>query len=288
VHGYAAAVPGRVVIYSMVLPATVGLEAIARAEGYEPVALITPKLRDDADEGSKERFHDLVNGAPAGLDVCIADSKDRLERLTRAYEPRLGLCIGYRWRLPPEVLAIPELGVVNGHPSMLPRHRGPYPFAWAVREQDAELGMTYHLMDEDFDTGPILAQDSRPMPDEVSFPTLQPLLASLSLELLPRALARLEAGDRGDPQAENGATYAGPFGEDYQRLDWSLPAADVHRQVAAWQFMQGLPGPLAEFDGETMRVVRTSLTDPGEGARRVEAGDGPIWVLETEAVRPKV
>ena len=87
----------------MVLPATVGLEAIARAEGYEPVALITPKLLDDADEGSKERFHDLISSAPAGLDVCIADSKDRLERLTRAYEPRLGLCIGYRWRLPPEV-----------------------------------------------------------------------------------------------------------------------------------------------------------------------------------------
>jgi methionyl-tRNA formyltransferase len=269
----------------MVLPATVGLEAIARAEGYEPVALITPKLRDDADEGSKERFHDLVKGTPAGLDVCIADSKDRLERLTRAYEPRLGLCIGYRWRLPPEVLAIPELGVVNGHPSLLPRHRGPYPFGWAVREQDAELGMTYHLMDEDFDTGPILAQGSRPMPEEVSFPTLQPLLASLSLELLPRALARLEAGDRGDAQPGNGATYAGPFGEDYQRLDWSRRAADVHRQVAAWQFMftQDLPGPLAELDGEMVRVVRTSLTDPGEGARRVETGDGPIWVLESEA-----
>jgi methionyl-tRNA formyltransferase len=279
-------VPGRVVIYSMVLPATVGLEAIARAEGYEPVALITPKLRDDADEGSKERFHDLISSAPAGLDVCIADSKHRLERLTRAYEPRLGLCIGYRWRLPPEVLAIPELGIVNGHPSLLPRHRGPYPFAWAIRERDAELGMTYHLMDEDFDTGPILAQGSRPMPDDVTFPTLQPLLASLSLELLPRALARLEAGDRGDPQPVSGATYAGPFGEDYQRLDWSLPAADLHRQVAAWQFMftPEVRGPFAELDGGTVRVVRTSLTDPGDGARRVETGDGSIWLLETERV----
>jgi methionyl-tRNA formyltransferase len=279
-------VPGRVVIYSMVLPAVVGLEAIARAEGYDPIALITPRLRDDADEGSKERFHALVEGAPAAMDVCIADSKDRLERLTRAFEPRLGLCIGYRWRLPPDVLSIPELGIVNGHPSLLPRHRGPYPFAWAVRERDTELGMTYHLMDEDFDTGPILAQGSRPMPEEVSFPTLQPLLASLSLELLPRALARLEAGDRGDPQPADGATYAGPFEADYQRVDWNRPAADVHRQVAAWQFMftQDLPGPLAELDGETVRLTRTSLTEPGEGARCVEAGDGPIWVLEAESV----
>ena len=267
----------------MVLPATVGLEAIARAQGYDPVAVIAPRLRDDADEDSRERFHALIEGAPAGLDVCIADSKDRLEGLTRAYEPRLGLCVGYRWRLPPEVLAIPELGVVNGHPSVLPRHRGPYPFAWAIREGDTEVGMTYHLMDEDFDTGPILAQGSRPMPDEVTFPTLQPLLASLSLELLPRALARLEAGERGDPQTDSGATYAGPFGEDYQHVDWSRPAAEIHRQVCAWQFLfsQELPGPLAEIDGKTVRLVATSLTDPGDGAARIETGDGPIWVVES-------
>ena len=47
----------------MVLPATIGLEAIARAQGYDPIALITPRLRDDADEGSRER-HALIEGAP--------------------------------------------------------------------------------------------------------------------------------------------------------------------------------------------------------------------------------
>ena len=57
-------VKGRVVIYSMVLPATIGLDAIARAQGYDPVALITPRLRDDADEGSRERFHELDRGRP--------------------------------------------------------------------------------------------------------------------------------------------------------------------------------------------------------------------------------
>jgi methionyl-tRNA formyltransferase len=275
---------GRVVIYSMVLPAVLGLEAIARAQGFEPVAVIAPRLREDPDEGSLERFRALVEGAPAGLDVCIADAKDSLERLTTAYEPRLGLCVGYRWLLPPEVLAVPELGIVNGHPSLLPRHCGPYPFAWAVREGDTELGMTYHLMDEDFDTGPILAQGSRPMPEEVSFPTLQPVLAELSLELLPRALARLEAGDRGDAQPTSGATYAGPFGDDYRYVDWSLPARAIHRQVCAWSFNfePDTPGPLAELDGETVRLVATSLADPGDGARRVETGDGPLWIVESE------
>jgi methionyl-tRNA formyltransferase len=279
-------VPGRVVIYSMVLPAVVGLDAIARAEGYEPVAVIVPRLRDAADAGSRERFQELVGGAPAGLDVCVADSKASLERFTRMYEPRLGLCIGYRWKLPPEVLAIPELGIVNGHPSLLPRHRGPYPFAWAVRERDGELGMTYHLMDDDFDTGPVLAQGSRPMPDEVNFPALQPLLAELSQELLPQALARLEAGDRGDTQSQEGATYAGAFGDDYRHVDWAQPAAEIHRQVCAWSFHfePGSPGPLAEIDGKTVRLVTTSLTDPRDGTLRVDTGDGPLWIIEAEPV----
>ena len=72
--------------------------------------------------------------------MCFAADKASLARLTRAYEPEIGLCAGYSWLIPPEVLAIPRLGVVNSHPSLLPRHRGPYPFAWAVREGDKELG----------------------------------------------------------------------------------------------------------------------------------------------------
>ena len=100
---------------------------------------------------------------------------------------------------------------------------------------------------------------------------------------MPQALARLEDGDRGDPQANTGATHAGPFGEDYQRVDWSRPAAEIHRQVCAWQFLftQELPGPLAEIDGKTVRLVATSLTDPGGEATRIETGDDPIWVVES-------
>ena len=74
-------------------------------------------------------------------------------------------------------------------PSLLPRHRGPFPFAWAVREGDAELGMTVHLMDERFDTGPILAQGSRPMPAEMSLEAMVPTLSELAAELVPGARA---------------------------------------------------------------------------------------------------
>ena len=70
-------------------------------------------------------------------------------------------------------------------------------------------------------------------------------------------------------------------------MDWSRPAAEIHRQVCAWRFLfstSELPGPLAEIDGKTVRLVATSLTDPGDGAPRVETGDGPLWVLEHHAL----
>ena len=57
--------------------------------------------------------------------------------------------------------------------------------------------------------------------------------------------------------------------------------------MRAWQLMFGMSGivaPIAHLDGEQVRLVRTSLTDPGDGARRVEAGDGPLWIVESEPV----
>jgi len=124
------------------------------------------------------------------------------------------------------------------------------------------------------------------MPEDVSFPRLQPLLAELSQELLPRALARLEAGDRGDAQTEEGASYAGAFGDDYRHVDWAQPAAEIHRQVCAWSFHfdGGSGGPLAEIDGQLVRLVTTSLTDPRDGTFRMDTGDGPLWIIEAEPI----
>ena len=104
--------------------------------------------------------------------------------------------------------------------------------------------------------------------------------------LLPRALERVVAGDPGDPQSEEGASWAGHFeDDDYVRVDWSHSACSIHNQVRAWHLTFGLSGlraPVAELDGERCVLLQTRLTDPGGGATRVECGDGPIWVVASE------
>ena len=274
----------RAVIYSIVLPAIANLTELAQSVGITPVAVITPRAARDS--RAEERRNAILAEAPEGLDLCFAADKTSLLRLTEAYEPEIGLCTGYNWLLPPEVLAVPRLGVVNSHPSLLPRHRGPFPFAWAVRENDPVLGLTVHLMDERFDTGPILAQGSRPMPSDVTLEGMIPTLRELSAELVPRALRRVLAGDRGDPQSEEGATYAGPFGEDYALLDAGRSRAELLRQVRAWQltFGQSVAGPAVTLGGARLRVIDATLDDPdAPDAVRLDAADGPLWLTSVEA-----
>jgi methionyl-tRNA formyltransferase len=273
----------RAVIFSTVLPGVHTLFEAARTVGITPVAVITPRLVRDA-EGEARR-NEILAAGPEGVDLCFVADTEALERLTRAYEPDIGLCAGFPWLIPPEVLAIPRVGVVNTHASLLPRHRGPYPFAWAVREADDTLGMTVHLMDDYFDTGPILAQGSRPMPEDTTFEGMIPTLRELAGELTPRALRRLLSGDRGDPQTDDGATYAGPFGEDYAELDPVRPRAELHRQVRAWQLMwnPSVVGPVATVAGGRVRVLEAALDDPGDrDALRLDAADGPLWLTAFE------
>ena len=281
--------PWRIVLLSMILPATLGLDAIARALGHDTVALLTPRLPDGAPEEMVMRHHELLDGAPPHLDICLVPEKARLVPLLQAYQPDLCLCLGYRWLLPPEVLAIPRLGILNGHPSVLPRWRGPFPVAWAVREGDTDLGLTFHLMDGAFDTGPVLAQGSRPMPtDDYDWPVFQPVFATLSQELLPRALERIAAGDRGDEQPSGDYAYAGRFPAAFSELDLTQPAAVVHRHVASWRFafmQEGERGPLTTLDGERVRILRTSLAEPADGGAALACADGPLWVLEWETAK---
>lgn len=200
-----------------------------------------------------------------------------------ALDPDLAISGGFPLRIPEDALAVPRLGIVNGHPALLPRYRGPNPIGWALRNGDRELGFTFHRMDADFDTGRILAQGAAPLAGVERAEDVLRTLFGVATSLLPRALERVAADDPGDPQGEEEAGYAGFFEPEYAEIDWRWSAAEVHRQVRAWWFAaarDGVRGPLAELDGRRVLVQRTRL-DAAEGGKRVECADGPIWVLET-------
>ena len=274
----------RVVVISAVLPVAEPLIAHLGEVGHDPVAWLLPRRRDDRPPPPWGEVTDAA--APDGVSVLFARDKEAVAPLLRGLEPDVVLCWGFSWKLPPEALEVPRLGAVNHHPGLLPRHRGPIPMAWAMRDGDAEFGLTWHRMDAEYDTGPILAQATVPIEDDDStIEVIGPKLIEAALALLPRVFERLEAGDPGDPQPTDGVIWAGLFEEDYATVDWNWPARAIHNQVRAWHLAFGLSpveGPIAELDGERVKLLRTSLTDPGDGARAVACGDGQIWIVESE------
>jgi methionyl-tRNA formyltransferase len=216
----------------------------------------------------------------------MARDKADLAGLLRGLEPDVALCFGFPWKIPQEALDVPRHGIVNQHPAPLPRYRGPIPMSWALREGDDEFFITWHRMDADLDTGPILAQTTVPILDEDnSVWEMGPKMIEATVGLLPEVFEKLAAGDPGEPQATEGATWAGYFDEDYATIDWSKPRREIHNQVRAWHLaFDGGPvkGPFGEVDGKRVKVNRTSLTDPGDGSQAIDAADGKIWILESE------
>jgi methionyl-tRNA formyltransferase len=277
----------RIVVISAVLPVAEPLIAYLRELGHEPIAWLMARRPKKFHELPPPPWGDITDrNAPPGVSLIFARDKHAVAPLLRGLEPDVVLCWGFSWKLPQEALDVPRLGSVNQHPALLPRHRGPIPMAWALREGDGQFGMTWHRMDAELDTGPILAQAALPIEDDwTTIEEMGPAVLKATFDLLPRVFERLAAGDPGDPQSDEGASWAGFFDEDYAIVDWSQPARSIHDQVRAWHltFGQGdVSGPIAELDGERVKLLRTSLTDPGNGARAVECGDGKLWIIESE------
>ena len=138
-----------------------------------------------------------------------------------AYAPDLIAVSCFPHRFPSRLLALPPLGVLNLHPALLPRGRGPDPLFWAFRAPDPERagagGVTIHLMDRGLDSGPIVAQGRVALTDGMSASELELHSAALGAELLVVAIGALAAGTATiTPQDEAAATaYPPPTADDF-------------------------------------------------------------------------
>ena len=273
----------RVVIVTRVLPVALGFYEAVREAGHEPVALLT--IRDADGRYGTFDIGGMLGELPSDLSVLMPARRSAIAPMLGSVEPDLVVCMGFPWKIPPDALAVPTHGWINGHPSLLPLHRGPIPVAWAIREGDEEIGITFHRMDADLDTGAILAQRTMELGEYVEPDAFYPRLGVVVIETLREALDKIAAGDLGTAQDGEGA-YESFFTDDDATLDLSRPAVELHRLVWAWRYSiprGALHGALAEVDGETVHVLESSLAEV-DGATRVECADGPLWLVKTEPV----
>ncbi|MFO7684783.1 MAG: methionyl-tRNA formyltransferase [Desulfobacterales bacterium] len=156
-----------------------------------------------------------------------------------------------------EVLAMPRLGCINAHASLLPRYRGPAPIHWALISGETETGVTTMLMDKGLDTGDILMTAREPISPEDTTGSLQGRLAGLGANLLLKTLVGFETGAvRRTAQEHDRATYAPLLKKNDGRIDWNKRAAAIEpfiRGMTPW------PGASTFWEGTRIKVFRARV-----------------------------
>ena len=179
--------------------------------------------------------------------------------------------------LPPWVLAMPRLGCLNIHASLLPRWRGAAPIHRAIEAGDAETGITIMQMDAGLDTGDMLLVERESIRADDSTASLHDRLAVLGGRLIVEALEAAACGGlQPRPQPEAGVSYAAKIAKAEAAIDWREPAERIERRVRAFD-----PAPGASFalGGEAIKLWRAELAAGRAPAGTVLRAEGDAVVV---------
>jgi methionyl-tRNA formyltransferase len=209
--------------------------------------------------------------------------------------PDVLVVAAYGLILPAWVLALPRLGCLNIHASLLPRWRGAAPIHRATEAGDSQTGITIMQMDAGLDTGPMLISEPEAITPGDSTGSLHDRLAALGGRLIVRALNDAAAG-RLQPQMQpaEGVTYARKVDKAEGTIDWRLPSEVIARRVRAFD---PAPGTHFNLGDATVKVWRAAVVrrgalpgtvlDGGEGRLLVACGEGALELLELQAAGGK-
>jgi len=232
------------------------LEALLAAREVELAGVFTQPPRA-AGRGRKLRASavaEFLRARASPVSICQPHTFDAAAQAQlRGLRPELLVVAAYGLLLPAAALAIPRLGGVNLHASLLPRWRGAAPVERAIEAGDAGTGVSLMQMDAGLDTGAVLARARIPIAQDDTGGSLRDKLARAAAALLAGNLTALAARELpACAQDERAATYARKLQPSEAALDWRQDAAQLARRVRAFN-----PWPVAhgELQGARLRVL---------------------------------
>lgn len=228
----------------------------------------------------------LAAGVPVYQPTTL--KSEEAVRLLASQKPDVIAVTAYGKLLPEAVLAVPRLGCINVHASLLPAYRGAAPIQWSVIRGEHTTGVTTMYMAKGLDTGDMILKQSTPIGPEETAGELHDRLKPLGAQTLVQTLELLERGEAPrTPQDDALSSYAPMLDRSVARIDFTKPAREVHNLI------RGLsPWPVAYtvLDEKALKVHRARLTDEKgpagmllDGERFVIAcGDGAVELLEVQ------
>jgi methionyl-tRNA formyltransferase len=257
------------------------LDAIREA-GHQVVAVLT---QPDRRSGRGLRFlpgpvktYAVEAGLPVAQPVSLRDNEVQRELATWFAMGRAEIMIvaAYGLLLPPAVLAMPRLGCLNIHASLLPRWRGAAPVARAILAGDSETGVCIMQMDAGLDTGPVLLSKGTVIDARATAGSLTANLARLGADAMVEVLDLLERDTppAAQPQAEGGVTYAHKIDKAEAALDFAQSAAALDRKIRAFDPVPGATAHLRDVALKIWRAHAGASSARAQPPGTVRAADG--------------
>ena len=265
------------------------LERLAAMPEVELVAVVTTPDRPKGRARVLTPTPVAARAAALGIPLLRPERIRDPEAVTAIAElrPDLGVLADYGRIVPRQILDLPAHGILNVHPSLLPRHRGATPIPATIAAGDATAGVSIIRMDDGIDTGPLVARDAWPLDGNERAPDLESYAARRGAELLARTLEPWRSGAiQAVPQGETDATTTRPFRREDGRLDPGRPAVELERRVRAnapW------PGSFVETGDGRVGILAASAGPAADQPPGTLTADGLATadgVLRFDQVQP--
>jgi methionyl-tRNA formyltransferase len=248
------------------------------AAGHDVRAVVTQPDRP------RTRSHSTLIPSPvkqralaAGIAVLQPERPRGAEFLDKiaSLDCDLGVVVAYGHILRPDLLAIPRLGMVNVHASILPRWRGAAPIHWAILSGDWETGVSIMTVEEGLDSGPVWHVVRTPIEANTTTGELFDRLANLGAQALIDALPRLTDGTTPTPQDPELVTLAPKIDRDVARINWNQPAHQVSCRIRA---MDPAPGAWTTLDGQPYKLFSPAVVAASLAAGELRTRDDELIV----------
>ncbi len=278
-----AADPVRTVFFGSGAFAVPIFEAVVAHPALELVGVVTAPDRQ-AGRGKLLRPTPVALQARATWTALLQPARlrddDAIEQVA-GLRPDLGVLADYGQIVPPAILAMPRHGMLNVHPSLLPRHRGATPVPATITAGDERAGVTIIRMDDGIDTGPIVAQEAWALDGTEMAPSLEARAANAGAALLASTIGPWLAGELEARPQGDGATLTRPFRRADARLDPALPARELERGIRA---RAGWPGSYLETSLGRLLVHAASLApaETGDVPGRLRSGGRGLALTTAE------
>ncbi len=217
----------------------------------------------------------MSHGIPVFQPNTLKDGE--AENNIKALNPDVIVVVAYGKILPEGILSIPRYGCVNGHASLLPRHRGASPIQWSIVCGDKKTGITTMLMEKGLDTGDMLLKCETEIGEEETAGELHDRLSLMGAEIMLNTLEGLEKGEI-IPEKQDDAlsTYAPIINKEMGHLKFDKTAQEICNLIKGFN-----PWPAAYFllDGKRIKVFASRVTDKTDKApATVIKSDGELVV----------